>query len=99
MFTLRLHLIPSYCAFVWLLAGLVTALGGCERLRSYTDVEYLQRAKELKTKESFPAAIIELKNALQKNPKNAEARWLLGEVYANTGLGKEAEKELKLAVD
>lgn len=74
-------------------------LGACDSLKSYTDVEYVQRAKQFRDKGDLQASIIELKNALQKNAKNADARWMLGDVYAIQGLGREAEKELKLAED
>ena len=43
------------------------------------------------------AAIIELKNALQKNGKNQEARWLLGKVYFDQGQFADAAKELTRA--
>jgi len=72
---------------------------GCGRLSNYTDAEHVQRAKEFQGKNDIRSAVIELKNALQKNPKNAEARLVLGEIYVNQGLGTEAEKELHLASD
>ena len=43
------------------------------------------------------AAVIELKNALQKNSNNQQARWLLGEYYFSEGAYANAEKELKVA--
>ena len=43
------------------------------------------------------AAVIELKNALQKNGNNQQARWLLGEYYFSEGAYANAEKELKVA--
>lgn len=82
-----------------ILAVSVPGLSGCDRLRNYTDQEYLQRAKQSQSQGKLEAAVIDFKNALQKNPKNAEARWLLGQIYADQGLGSEAEKELKLAQD
>jgi len=44
------------------------------------------------------AAIIELKNVLQKAPDNADARLLLGRVHVRTGNGAAAEKELQRAL-
>ncbi len=43
------------------------------------------------------AAVIELKNALQRDPQNGEARLLLGETYVRLGDGGAAEKELRAA--
>ena len=43
------------------------------------------------------AAVVELKNALQRDPTNAGARLLLGQVYLRLGDGAAAEKELRTA--
>lgn len=43
------------------------------------------------------AAIIELKNLLQKDPQHAQARLLLGTLYSETGETLSAEKELRKA--
>ncbi len=79
------------------LAISLLGLGGCERLKNYTDQEYLQKAKTAQSQGRLPEAVINLKNALQKNPNNAEARWLLGEAYVTLEQGREAEKELQRA--
>lgn len=79
------------------LAVLVFALGGisgCDRIRTFSEQELIQRAKNFELKGDNKSAVIELKNALQKNPNNVEARWLLGEIYIRTGQASEAEKEL-----
>jgi Tfp pilus assembly protein PilF len=56
-------------------------------------------ARQYQQKGDFPAAIIQLKNALQKNPDDAEARLLLGTVYNEAGDPQSAEKELRRAQD
>ena len=73
-------------------------VGGCTR-QHYTDAEHVQRAKDFQAKGDLRASAIELKNALQKNPKNSEARMLLGEIYLDSALGDAAEKELLRAKD
>lgn len=80
-----------------LLLGMTLVLGGCDKLRGYTDAEHVQRAKDFQAKGDFKATVIELKNALNKNGNNAEARWLLGEAYLDFEEGAQAEKELKRA--
>lgn len=45
----------------------------------------------------YRAAVIQLKNALQKNPRDLPARILLGRTLIKLGNGEEAEHQLKLA--
>ncbi len=63
-----------------------------------TDVEYLREAKQHYQQGNLRTAGIELKNALQKNPQNIEARWLLGEVSLEMGDYAAAEKEFRKAI-
>jgi putative PEP-CTERM system TPR-repeat lipoprotein len=79
--------------------AVVLALGACNPSQNYTDQEYVQKAKEFQDQGKQDSALIELKNALQKNPKNAEARWRLAEVYISKSQGELAENELKKAKD
>ncbi len=72
-------------------------LAGCSDRT--TDLEHLARAKESRDKGDLRTTVIELKNALQKNPNNAEARRLLGEISARLGDGPTAEKELRRAME
>lgn len=55
-------------------------------------------AKQAQDKGDLKAAVIELKNALQKNPENAEARAQLGKLYIKQGDPASAEKELRKAM-
>ena len=80
-----------------LMLAAALAAGGCDRAQRYTDQEYVQKAKALQDQGKLDSALIELKNALQKNPKNSEARWRLAEIYISQGLGEPAENELKKA--
>ncbi|MEZ5549046.1 MAG: PEP-CTERM system TPR-repeat protein PrsT, partial [Pseudomonadales bacterium] len=64
----------------------------------YTDIEHLERAKDFQDEGDLISAVIELKNAASKNPKNPEVRLLLGRIYLKAGNGVAAEKELSLAI-
>lgn len=91
---MRLHPIAT--------ALLVTSLStsvliGCDKLSNSSPEELIERAKDHQAKGDLKASIIELKSALQKDPNNPRARWMLGETYIQYGLGAEAEKELKKA--
>ncbi|WP_334188777.1 XrtA/PEP-CTERM system TPR-repeat protein PrsT [Noviherbaspirillum sp.] len=58
----------------------------------------IAEAKEYQKKGEAKAAIIQLKNVLQKQPENSEARALLGTIYLDTGDFASAEKEVRKAL-
>ena len=59
-----------------------------------SEQDHLDRVKVHEEKGEINAAIIELKNALQKNPKNPQSRFHLGELSLQKGDLVSAEKEL-----
>jgi len=63
-----------------------------------TPEQRIEAAKAYIAKSKHSAAIIELKNALQANPKSAEARMLLGVALLETGDEAGAEQELRRAL-
>lgn len=78
------------------LASFLT-LQSCDSTANLTEQEHIQRAKDFEDKGNLKGSIIELKNAILKNPNSPQARLLLGQAYVNVGLGAEAEKELRQA--
>ncbi|CAH1906046.1 Lipoprotein [Candidatus Nitrotoga sp. HW29] len=76
-----------------LFIGGVTACG-----KTQTSETLITEAKQYQQKGDNKAAIIQLKNALQKNPDDVEARYLLGTIYNKTGDFPSAEKELRKAL-
>jgi putative PEP-CTERM system TPR-repeat lipoprotein len=59
--------------------------------------DYINRANDYLKNGELKSAVIELKNALQKDGNNSKARMLLGEAYIKLRDGASAEKELKRA--
>src|SRR5687767_1846011 len=80
---------------------MATALGtlllfGCSRESPDAMVE---SAKGYIAQQKFQSAIIQLKNALQQDPKRADVRYLLGMVLVDSGDSAGAEIELSKARD
>lgn len=85
----RLSYLPAVFACVLLLS----ACGGGE-----ADIgESLTAARDYVAAGEYNAAMIELKNVLQQDKNSAEARWLLGKSYLETGYELSADKELRRA--
>ena len=59
----------------------------------------LSSAKEYLAKNDNKAAVIQIKNALQKDPNSAEARMMLGTALLNTGDVAAAELEFRKALE
>ena len=75
----------------------VFALAPAACMRDLPVPELVKQAKEQQAKGDWPSSIVNLKNALLKQPENAEARYLLGVAYNETGDALSAEKELRFA--
>lgn len=82
------HTFIAFC-----LATFFTFLAACGVDNSFE--AHMVRAKQFATESEYNAAIIELKSALSQNGTSAEARWLLGKVYLESGDVLSAEKELQ----
>ncbi len=74
---------------------LAAALVACNRPQD-TQI-LLADAKHYRQTGEIKAAIIQLKNVVQREPDNAQARILLAEVYIDAGDAVSAEKELRKA--
>ena len=82
----RCGLVLGFCLFI--------PLGACFEATNVSAEAFVERAKAHRAKGDLQASIIELKNALQKEPQNAAARLLLGQVYVELGDVAGGEKEL-----
>ena len=74
------------------LMSVLAACGGAE-----SSDHYIEEARRHLETDSWKAAVIELKNALRVDADSAEARWLLGKLYLDTGEILSADKELRRA--
>ena len=70
----------------------------CTTLSVADSNQYLQEAKKYLADGEIKSAVIQLKNALQEDPANIDARLMLGQLYLRLGDGASAEKELKRAI-
>lgn len=84
---LQLKIIPLVVAL---------ALAGCSKK---TAEELITEAQTKIASSQDSGAIIDLKNAIQLEPRNAKARLLLGKIYVETGSAALAEKEFNNIVN
>lgn len=88
--------------WLWaLVAFVIIAAAGSFWVVGRTDLSsgnYLEDARQQIASGDVAAGIIQLKNAVQKNPSDGEARLLLGNIYVQIGEYSGAEKELRAAV-
>ncbi len=82
--------LPSLATFVTIFA-LATVDASAAKRAKPTD-KFYQHAIELSEEGDFQGAIIELKNALQADPKDIAARVLLGNTYLEVEDGASASK-------
>ncbi|MFT4808424.1 MAG: putative PEP-CTERM system TPR-repeat lipoprotein [Paraglaciecola sp.] len=72
------------------------ALSGCDK---QTSDEYIIEAKQYVAENNPKAAVVALKNAVQLEPKSAQARFELGQLYVQQKQFESAEKELNRALE
>lgn len=84
----------SLCSAV----ALCIAAGGLVSCVAKDASSYVASAKSYIAKSDYKAAVIELKNAVQKEPDSAEARYLLGRSLLAMGDAAGAEAEIRKAI-
>jgi len=75
--------------------GLLAPLAACTKDDASM---YVASAKSYIAKRDYKAAVIEIKNALQREPDNGEARLLLATALMETGDPAGAESEVRKAI-
>ena len=78
-----------------ILIFIVLSILGC----GSSDQEMIQAARSYLDQNKLREAALELKNALQENPENAEARYILGVINLDMGDMATAEKEFRRAAE
>lgn len=92
-------LIPKVAPLVLSIGlALTGSISGCDSTASLSATEHIERAKKFQSEGDLRAGILELKNAVQKDPENKQARWLLGMAYLDLRLGGDAEAQLTKSV-
>ena len=91
------HLRATRSLTTWFAMGLLALAAGCGPQNEPSQL--IASARNYMAKKDREAAIIQLKNALQKEPTNGEARYLLGTLLLESGDLLSAEKELRRALD
>jgi putative PEP-CTERM system TPR-repeat lipoprotein len=81
------------------LSGILLLSGGLASCSRQSPEALVAEAAKYRQKGDEKAAVIQLKNALQQNPNDANARYLLGVIYNETGDPLSAEKELRRAAE
>ena len=92
--TRNTKLVGATMASALLLLG---GLSGCGKSESSETL--VAEAKQFIQKGDNKAAVIQLKNALLKNPSDVDARLTLGALYNDTGDAASAEKEFRKAAE
>jgi putative PEP-CTERM system TPR-repeat lipoprotein len=84
---------PNRKAIAVALAMVLSACG------SSTPASYVASARTYLAKNDYPAAIIELKNALKADPNQADARLLLAKALIDGGNPRDAETEARKVIE
>src|SRR5262249_28379213 len=89
----------NYRIRAWYVLGCVAVIAtiGCRRQADPT--QHLKRGAQHLQQQQFSAAIIELRLALQIDPRLGEARLKLGDAYALSGSSVDALREYVRAAD
>ncbi len=90
---------PSFSVFAGLLPLLLSAslLTACDDAGEVAVGDTVEQAETYLAEGDLDAAVIELKNALQRDAENPRARFLLGQIYLQRGNGLGAKKEFSRA--
>ena len=95
---IRSKFVKNHEVHVLALLAIALFLGGCGEKGANLE-QLLAKARQERENGNYSAAIIHLKNALQKSPEHAEAYFLLGATYSDSGNLALAVTDLGKALD
>lgn len=81
--------------FISIIISLLLALNACGS-KEEREAEYYQRAEKLFAQGDYLKAKVEIKNALQINPKNVDVRYLLAQIEEKMATGENCTRTLVL---
>lgn len=84
--------------FISIIISLLLALNACGS-KEEREAEYYQRAEKLFAQGDYLKAKVEIKNALQINPKNVDVRYLLAQIEEKNGNWRELYQNLSLVIE
>src|SRR5207245_11442234 len=85
--------------YLWICLSIVLLVGACTQDPNVKKQQYLQRGIAYHAEGKYNEAIIQLKNALQIDPKFAPALHAIGRAYRAKSWDVDAMRELKRAVE
>lgn len=80
-------------------SALVIALCGIMGCSEPTSAERLAKAEQFISEQDQNSAVIEIKNLLKQDKRNGKARFLLGQIYFNSGSWVASIKEFEQAIE
>ena len=91
----NLRILTTFLGIVFCAMVMLSSSASSATKEETESLSYYQDAVKRLQEGNAGAAVIQLRNAIQRDPNNLDARLLLGRLYLQAGDGPSAEKELR----